>query len=159
MGASATGVGDVPGARLRPAVPADAPALADVHTRSRAVAMPWLPHLHDLEETRAWFTHVVLPEQRVTVAEAGGRLLALSAVHGGWLEQLYVDPSAQGRGLGRALLEDARRQHPDGLRLHVFARNTRARGFYERAGFVCVGTSDGATTEEHEPDCTYAWSP
>lgn len=99
-----------------------------------------------------------MPTQHVTVAEVHGRVVALSAVGDGWLEQLYVDPDAQGRGLGRALLELACAAHPEGLRLHVFTRNARARNFYETAGFVLVGSGDGATTEEREPDCTYAWS-
>lgn len=145
--------------RLRPATPADAAALADVHHDAREQAMPWLPRLHPREETRAWFADVVLPSQVVTVAEEDGRVVALSATREGWLEQLYVAPDAQGRGLGSALLDAARRASPAGLRLHVVARNTRARAFYERAGFVLVGTSDGSSTEEGEPDATYAWSP
>ncbi|WP_298803690.1 hypothetical protein [uncultured Pseudokineococcus sp.] len=107
----ADGEGRRAAARLRPATPADAVALAAVHHDAREQAMPWLPRLHPREETRAWFTDVVLPSQVVTVAEEGGRVVA------------------------------------------------RARAFYERAGFVLVGTSDGSTTEEGEPDATYAWSP
>jgi len=142
---------------LRRATQADAAALAAVHHRARETAMPWLPVLHTRDETTSWFEHVVLPTQQVTVAEVHGRVVALSALVDGWLEQLYVDPDAQGRGLGRALLGAACGAHPDGLRLHVVARNARARGFYEAAGFVLVGCGDGATTEEREPDCTYAW--
>lgn len=48
---------------------------------------------------------------------------------------------------------------PGGLRLHVFTRNTRARGFYEAAGFVLVSQGDGRENEEREPDCTYVWVP
>jgi putative acetyltransferase len=147
----------VSGPVLRRATPVDAPALAAVHHRSRERAMPWLPVLHTPVETEAWFADVVLRSQVVTVAEVHGRVLALSAVGDGWLEQLYVDPDAQGRGLGRALLDAACAAHPDGLRLHVFTRNERARAFYEAAGFVLVGSGDGAATEEQEPDCTYAW--
>nr|WP_299039888.1 GNAT family N-acetyltransferase [uncultured Pseudokineococcus sp.] len=121
--------------------------------------MPWLPRIHTLEQTRAWFEHVVLPHQHVTVAEADGQVLGFSAVDDGWLEQLYVTPAAQGQGVGQTLLRAALNEHPGGLHLHVFARNTRARALYERAGFVCVETSDGSTNEEHEPDCTYAYPP
>ena len=141
---------------LRRATPADAPALTAVHRLARKTAMPWLPVLHTPAETEAWFEHVVLPTQNVTVVEEDGRVVALSAVAGRWLEQLSVIPDTQGRGLGRALLEAACGAHPDGLRLHVFARNARARAFYEAAGFVLVGSGDGSTTEEGEPDCTYA---
>ena len=87
-----------------------------------------------------------------------GRPVGFSAVDDGWLQHLYVAPSAQGAGVGRALLADAQAAWPGGLRLHVFSRNVRARRFYEAAGFVLVGQSDGAGNEEREPDCTYAWA-
>lgn len=79
-------------------------------------------------------------------------------MEGQWLEQLYVDPDAQGRGIGRALLDTARKASPGGLLLHVFTRNVRARRFYEAAEFALTEQSDGRRNEEREPDCTYAWS-
>ncbi|WP_299036387.1 hypothetical protein [uncultured Pseudokineococcus sp.] len=60
---------------VREAVAADAPALAEVHRRSRAVAMPWLPVPHDEAAARAWSSRVVLVEQRVVVAEERGAVL------------------------------------------------------------------------------------
>ena len=144
---------------LRDAVTHDADDLTGLFLRSRARAMPWLVSPHDERSTRWWVQHVLLAEQDVRVAVDGSRLLGFAAVSGGWLEQLYVDPDHQGRGLGRALLDDAKRLRPGGLRLHVFTRNAPARRFYESAGFVLVGQSDGHRNEEQEPDCTYAWSP
>ncbi|MDQ3430921.1 MAG: GNAT family N-acetyltransferase [Actinomycetota bacterium] len=128
-----------------------------LYLRSRAAAMPWLVSPHDESSTRWWMVHVVLAGQRVWVAQCGSRPVGFAAVDGHWLGQLYVDPGAQGRGVGRALLEVAKDARPDGLRLHVFTRNTRARRFYEAAGFVLVEQGDGRRNEEREPDCTYAW--
>lgn len=55
------------------------------------------------------------------------------------LEVLALAPGAEGRGLGRALVDAAEaRARERGARhmtLHVFARNTRARALYERAGY------------------------
>ena len=55
------------------------------------------------------------------------------------LEVLVVAESAEGRGVGTALLEAAEtgaREHgARSMSLHVFASNTRARRVYERAGF------------------------
>ena len=119
--------------------------------------MPWLPVVHEESETRAWMRDVVLADQEVLVAERNGRPVGFAAVEGDWLEQLYVVPDAIGTGVGRRLLDAVRAQHPGGLSLHVFARNERARRFYEAAGFVLVAEGDGRDNEERTPDCTYRW--
>ena len=52
------------------------------------------------------------------------------------LEAIAVSDSAQGKGVGLALLdaaeENARSHGAESMTLHVFASNTRARDFYER---------------------------
>ena len=147
------------GSSLRDAGADDAEALTALLLRSRTQAMPWLLSPHDDASTLWWMQHVLIADQHVCLAHDEGQLLGFAAVDGRWLAQLYVDPDHQHRGVGRALLEDAQRQRPKGLRLRVFTRNTHARGFYEAAGFVLVGHSDGQDNEEHEPDCTYTWTP
>lgn len=119
--------------------------------------MPWLVSPHDEPATRWWMENVVLAGQRVWVAQSSNGVLGFAAVDGHCLEQLYVDPEAQGRGVGRALLETAKGTNPGGLMLHVFTRNTRARQFYDAAGFLLTDQSDGSRNEEREPDCTYTW--
>lgn len=55
------------------------------------------------------------------------------------LEALAVRDGCEGRGVGSALLErcheEARRLGAHSMTLHVFARNTRARAVYARAGY------------------------
>ncbi len=55
------------------------------------------------------------------------------------LETLAVDESAQGVGVGTALLREADMlalaRGAQGMSLHVFAANTRARALYERYGY------------------------
>jgi putative acetyltransferase len=144
---------------VRAGTAADAASLTALHLRSIASAMPWLVSPHDEASTRRWMEHVVLAGHRVLVAEEGARLLGFAAIDGRWLEQLYIDPEAQGVGVGRCLLDAAKRECPGGLQLHVFTRNVRARAFYEAAGFRLTDYSDGSRNEEGEPDCTYAWQP
>ena len=119
--------------------------------------MPWLPVVHEESETRAWMRDVVLADQEVLVAERDGRPVGFAAVEGDRLEQLYVVPDAIGTGVGRRLLDAVKAQHSGGLSLYVFARNERARRFYEAAGFVLVAEGDGRDNEERTPDCTYRW--
>jgi len=52
----------------------------------------------------------------------------------GRLDQLFVLPEAQGRGIGRALLDFAKRRLPEGLSLRTAVENFRACAFYEREG-------------------------
>ena len=142
---------------LRTAVEADAAALTALYLRSRTAAMPWLVSPYNAAETLSWMQYVVVAEQRVWVAQRDARLLGFASVDREWLESLYVDPESQGAGVGRALLEVVKQASPNGLALHVFTRNARARRFYEAAGFTLVESGDGSGNEEREPDCTYRW--
>jgi len=144
------------GALLRPTVAADAPAVARLIRASKAAAMPWLAVVHGADEDLAWVAGVLLTTCRVTVFEQDGDVVAVSAVRESWVEQLYVATAAQGRGLGRALLDhaEAGRDHLD---LHTFARNAQARRFYAAAGFLEVELGDGSGNEEGEPDMRLRW--
>jgi GNAT superfamily N-acetyltransferase len=94
----------------------------------------------------------------VWVAEEAGRILGFLAIDGGkLLAKLYVEPDAQNRGVGAALLDQAKTLCPEGLELWVFQRNEGARRFYERHGFRPVELTDGADNWEKEPDALYAW--
>lgn len=144
---------------LRGALPGDAEQLTSLLLCSRTQAMPWLVSPHDERSTRWWMQHVLLTEQCVRVADDGSRLLGFAAMTDIWLEQLSVDRGHQGQGVGRTLLEDAKRLRPGGLRLHVFTRNAPERRFYEVHGFRLVDQSDGHDNEEQAPDSTYVWTP
>lgn len=145
--------------RLRPAELADVEALVELHLSSSRQAMPWLPQLHTREETVWWMSHQVLGRLRVWVAESEGQVVGYAALGPGELEQLYVRPGYQGRGVGHLLLEHAKALEPQGLGLWVFQRNTRARTFYEAHGFLPIAFTDGSRNEEREPDARYAWMP
>ena len=55
------------------------------------------------------------------------------------LEAIAVGEGAEGMGVGQALLaaaeSEAKAQGAQTITLHVFASNTRARGFYEQSGY------------------------
>lgn len=145
------------GIGIRRAVDADAGAIADVHLRSRrgaGTAIP--PGVHPDEDVHRFVRDVVLPEREAWVAESDGRIVGVLVLEGDDLDWLWVDPSAQGAGVGGALLEHATTLRPRGLALWVFASNAPARGFYERRGWRAVRTTDG-DNEEGAPDVRYVW--
>jgi len=144
---------------LRRARPDDADTIAHLIRSSKGAAMPWLAVPHSAEEDRNWVATVLLPEQDVWLATDGDTVAGVLALTPGHLNQLYVATDRQGRGVCRLLLDHAKRLQPDGLQLWAFQRNTRARRFYENAGFAPAELTDGAATEEREPDVRYEWVP
>ena len=82
--------------------------------------------------------------------------MASSPFGPGWIDQLYVAPHAQRRGLGSALLAVAKEREPR-LELWTFQCNRPARRFYEKHGFRLIEETDGARNDEREPDARYRW--
>ena len=64
------------------------------------------------------------------------------------IEGIFVRKECRSRGIGRALLEDAK-QSRERLRLHVYQKNRRAGTFYLREGFwICSERIDEGTGEK-----------
>ncbi|MFD8954710.1 GNAT family N-acetyltransferase [Streptomyces xanthophaeus] len=144
---------------IRRAVDSDAAETAEVWLRSFAAALPTVRRAHDDDEVRSWFTYVVVPQHETWVAVAEGSVVGLLVLDGEELEQLYLDPSWRGRGLGDRFVDLAKQQRPQGLGLWTFQVNGSARRFYERHGFTAVERTDGLRNEEREPDVRYTWRP
>jgi GNAT superfamily N-acetyltransferase len=146
-------------AASRRAGPEDARAVADVLIRSRRAAVGAIPPaVHSDAEVRAWISAVVVPEREVWLMEdADGRPLAVLVLKDDWVDQLYADPAATGRGLGSRLIELAKSRRPAGLQLWTFASNTGAQRFYLRHGFTVAEATDGSGNEEKAPDIRFVW--
>ncbi|WP_370350254.1 N-acetyltransferase family protein [Catenulispora sp. EB89] len=145
---------------LRRATDSDAAGIADVWLRSFAAALPTVQRAHDDAAVREFFADVVVPRYETWVADNGGVVVGLLVLgEGQELEQLYLDPSWRGRGLGDRFVELAKQRRPDGLQLWTFQVNAPAHRFYRRHGFVEVERTDGAGNEEREPDVRFVWSP
>ncbi|WP_377273446.1 GNAT family N-acetyltransferase [Peterkaempfera sp. SMS 1(5)a] len=144
---------------LRRAGDADALDAADVWLRSFTAALPSVHRAHDDAEVRAWFSYVVVPQHETWVAVVESGVVGLLVLDGGELEQLYLEPSWRGRGLGDRFMALAKQRRPDGLALWTFQVNAAAQRFYERHGFTEVERTDGLRNEEREPDVRYVWQP
>jgi ribosomal protein S18 acetylase RimI-like enzyme len=133
---------------IRPARPADAAAVARVHTRARTARGFTDRVPRDTDET-VWAGRLAGEEAETVVAEAGGEVVGFaSSTDTGdetlpaepLLLALYVDPAHQGRGHGAALLTSVtgawRARRARALTLFVHADNARARAFSERHGWV-----------------------
>ena len=143
---------------LRPVAPDDLPGIAELHIRVRAAAYPAMPHgIHPDHEARAWVAAWDLSKFDVWVAEVGGELAGYARSDREWLDDLYVEPGAQGSGVGSALLDLVKTQRPAGFCLWVFESNEPARAFYRARDLVELERTDGAANEEKAPDIRMAW--
>jgi GNAT superfamily N-acetyltransferase len=120
-------------------------------------ALPSLAGLHTPQEDRWFFRERVFTTCHVWEAFDGAAMIGVMAFREDWIDQLYVLPPAQGRGVGSELLRFAQNTYPR-LRLRTFQRNRRARRFYEARGFALVRETDGTANEEKEPDALYLWT-
>lgn len=140
---------------LRPATPADAPAMAALHLaawreayRGLAPQAAW-DRLDEATRRDRWTATLARPAapQAVLLAEDEGRLRGFGAAvapseavfgHRGEVRHLYVDPAAQGQGIGRRLMAALAAEIAGwdyaGLALAVVEGNAPAMAFYRRLG-------------------------
>jgi GNAT superfamily N-acetyltransferase len=72
----------------------------------------------------------------LTVAVADGGVVGMLATYPAKVDQLFLAPDWKGRGVGKALFAEAKRQMPDGFTLWSNTANDRARAFYGRHGMT-----------------------
>jgi len=138
--------------QLRRAHPREAPLLSELALRSKAV---WGYPADFLDACRAELTYrsETIADARSTfiVAEREPEIVgfhAMRSLDGSTfeLEALFVEPSRIGEGIGRALIEDARRRVRDagGSRL-VIQGDPHATGFYLACGAIRTGERESAS--------------
>lgn len=122
---------------LRVCDPADAQAVAALWTACGLV-VPWNDPLADIALALS------KPNSTVLLATLDGAIRASVMVghdgHRGWIYYLAVDPSVQGRGVGRRMVEAAedwlRAAGLPKLQLLVRETNHPVMAFYERLGYA-----------------------
>ncbi|MER5852336.1 GNAT family N-acetyltransferase [Streptomyces sp. NPDC002012] len=125
---------------LRPAEPEDVEVMAELRA---TVMRPDLERLgrYDEHRVRQRLRDVYAPEHTSVVVADGefaGCVTLRSVEHGLWLENFYLSPTLQGRGIGTAVLRSLlARADEEGVtvRLDVL-QGSAARALYERHGFT-----------------------
>lgn len=77
---------------------------------------------------------------KLYVAERDGPIAAMLAIKPSErvLDQIFVAPGEQGRGVGSTLLDFAKQTMSDGFTLRMATANSRAGRFYEQAGLTII---------------------
>jgi ribosomal protein S18 acetylase RimI-like enzyme len=147
-------------AMIRRYVVDDFAAVTRLWRAAREVAFPdfMIRHPHTFEEDCDYFRNVILQNNDVLVLETDGQLAGFMAIAGDFVDQLYIHPDFQRRGLGKELLDFAKRQSAEHVWLYTLQINRNGRAFYEKNGFVAE--KFGVSPEpESEPDVEYHWKP
>ena len=125
--------------KIRPARADEYDAVADVWARS------WLSNGIGSESAPA-LTGIMrerIPDEvengwSLYVADDAGTIAAMLAfrLRDGYLDQLFIAPEYQSKGLGKRLLAFTRQNLPNEIWLRCVRENERAWRWYEREGFV-----------------------
>lgn len=146
---------------IRTATLADVTAVTAVYLASRKELLAFAPLAHTDASVHAWLRDILIPTGNVLVAEENSVIIGMMALSKheniGWIDQLYLLPTAIRQGLGTLLLSKAKATLGSPIRLHTFQKNEMAKRFYERQGFQIIALSDGSTNEERCPDILYEW--
>ncbi|HMK10995.1 MAG TPA: GNAT family N-acetyltransferase [Acidimicrobiales bacterium] len=146
--------------RVRAAHLDDIAAMTELQLRASVTAYSWpgneawAARVHNGDFWRLWQSRIGSPRTWTGVATVGGAIAGTVHVRPWAHEDLdpgstaelnaaYVDPVAQGEGLGRLLndaaIEAAARLGYTDLRLHVIEHNTRGQQFWEHLGWARDG--------------------
>ena len=135
---------------LRPARADDAETIAEIWRQGwRDGHLGHVPQeLVDIRTEASFATRSLERIPDATVATVDGAVVGFIMVVDDEVEQVYVSSGARGTGVADELMREAERQvrtngHTEAW-LAVVAGNSRARAFYERAGWVDEGTFDYA---------------
>ena len=111
---------------------------------------------HFFYEDQNYFRDHILKENKVFVVQSDRQTVAFMAMKDDFIDQLYVHPDFQNRGIGKALLEHARARSPQHVWLYTLQINVNARAFYEKNGFM-PEKFGFSPPPENEPDLEYHW--
>lgn len=123
------------GMRLRPLRRTDLDAISVIHVAACRIAYAFMDWGYSLAEVRAWYAGKLGEWDWAVVAEREAGVAGYLAMSGQHIDQLFVDPPAQGAGVGGTLLAAALGRGLRPLTLDVFEANLPARRFYGRRGF------------------------
>lgn len=116
----------------------DIAAISRVHRAACLVAYRFMSWDYPIARIEAWYAGKFPAWDYGRVVERDGVVVAYLAATGGFLDQLFVEPAAQGQGIGRALLEAHLARGIRPVTLEVFEDNHQARRLYEGYGFRVV---------------------
>ncbi|MDR0211736.1 MAG: acetyltransferase [Pseudomonas putida] len=125
---------------IRQATNADHPHLLNIWLRSVRATHHFLQE-SDIEELLPQLRDIYLPAVELWVAvDAEDCPLGFVGLNENHVEMLFIEPGLRGKGIGRTLLDHARRSRSQ-MSVDVNEQNPDAVGFYLHYGFIQTGRS------------------
>ena len=129
---------------IRPIKPQEIEAVLDIWLAASIQA-------HDFIEAEFWRSQldnmrdVYLPASEVFVYEQAGGVVGFYALYEDNLAAIFVAPICQGKGVGKALIADAKTRRKS-LTLSVYKENQASHQFYVSQGFNVVSEQEDEHT-------------
>jgi putative acetyltransferase len=118
---------------IREYTPNDTDAVIAIWDKAEALAHPFLPE-NVREQVRKDLRDLYLPNAETWVLEHDGHPVGFIAMIGTEIGGLFLDPSRQGKGMGRQMVDHVVALKGP-LTVEVFKDNKIGLPFYERYGF------------------------
>ncbi|MDQ7733135.1 N-acetyltransferase [Halomonas sp. SpR1] len=99
---------------------------------------------HDFIEPEYWMSKVsemrdvYLPASETFVFESGEQIAGFYSLYEDTLAAIFVSPRLQGKGVGSALIDDAKSRR-ECLQLSVYSENDPSIHFYKKHEFISLG--------------------
>lgn len=138
------------GVEIMPAGAGDLAAAGRVHAIAwqdshRAFCAPEFVALHTPERQARYLAEKLSNGSRLFLLRQDGEAVGVATVAGSLIEDLYILPECQNRGLGTALLRYAVGQCDSAPTLWILENNAGAERLYRREGFAPTGRRSAIT--------------
>ncbi|WP_316824648.1 GNAT family N-acetyltransferase [Pedobacter miscanthi] len=99
----------------------------------------------DIITYRSLILNEYFDQVKLYCIKIGLEIMGFIGLQGETIQMLFIHPDARGKGLGKTLIDFAKKEHGV-TTVNVNEQNNQALGFYEKLGFVTIDRSeiDGA---------------
>ena len=124
----------------------DREEIIDIWHQASLLAHSFLTEIF-LEEEKNNLRDIFIPKSQTWVYEEEDKVMGFIALQENEVGGIFIHPSKQRQGIGRALMDKASCLH-EVLELEVFERNHQGRAFYAKYGFIPIRKYREKTTGE-----------